>query len=113
MKNADLAKSAKRFAKQGGSKRPRESDLREAVAAIDYAYIHAVCCAVADLWVGARPVARASKAWYPAYRSLQHRKLREICSHAGKMSEFPAEMREFAKGLIRAHYDPWARFLMS
>lgn len=117
MKPADPAKTAMRLAKLGGPKRPRESDLREAVAAIYYAYFHAASWTVADLWVGATPAVRDSKAWYLAYRSLQHRRLREICSNAGKMSEFPEEIREFAAGLvsalrnrIRAHYDPWARF---
>lgn len=62
MKPLDPIKTAFRLAKLGGSKRPRISDLRQAVVAIYFAYFHTLCRCVADLWVGASPAARASKA---------------------------------------------------
>ena len=103
MKPQDLSGTAMRLAKQGGSKRPRETDLRRAVSTNNYALFLLLCYLLADLWIGTTPSARASIAWNQVSRFLQHGKAKEICSNKKKMSHFPVPIRDFARVLIIAY----------
>ena len=117
MKILGLIGTALRLAKQGDSKRPRETDLRRAVSTNYYALFLFLCYLLADLWIGAAPAARDSFAWHQVSRFLQHGKVMEICSNKKKMSRFPEAIRNFAEVFIiayqnrvKADYDSRARF---
>ena len=117
MKIRGMIGTALRLAKQGGSKRPRETDLRRAVSTNYYALFLFLCFLLADLWIGTSPAARNSLAWHQVSRFLQHGKVMEICSNKKKMSRFPEAIRKFAELFIiayqkrvQADYDSRARF---
>ena len=117
MKLRGMSGTAMRLAKQGGSKRPRETDLRRAVSTNYYALFLFLCYILADLWIGAAPAVRDSLAWHQVSRFLQHGKVMEICSNKKKMSRFPDPIRNFARVFIiafqkrvQADYDSRARF---
>ena len=117
MNPLDLPDSAMRQAKSGPSKRPRQADLRRAVSTTYYAYVHAVCRTVADLFIGATAEARSRPEWIQAYKSVEHGRLRSICSNQELMRRFSPAIREFARLLLiamnkrlLADYDPYASF---
>ena len=97
-----MSGTAMRLAKQGGSKRPRETDLRRAASTNYYALFLFLCFLLADLWIGATPAARDSHAWHQVSRFLQHGKVMEVCSNKKKMSRFPEPIRKFAEVFIIA-----------
>ena len=112
-----MSGTAIRLAKQGGSKRPRETDLRRAVSTNYYALFLFLCYLLADLWIGATPAARDSLAWHQVSRFLQHGKVMEVCSNKKKMGRFPEPIRKFAEAFIiayrkrvQADYDSRTRF---
>lgn len=117
MNPLDLTDNAMRNAKSGPSKRPRQADLRRAVGAVYYACVHAVCRTVADLLIGATAEARSKPEWIQAYKSVEHGRLRSICSNQELMRRFSPTIQEFAKLLLnamnkrlQADYDPYAYF---
>ncbi len=63
---------------------PRQADLRRAISSAYYALFHAVAIAVADDIVGS--TRRASSRYALLYRSIDHRKLRELCEDVGKQT---------------------------
>ena len=117
MKLRGMSGTAMRLAKQGGSKKPRETDLRRAVSTNNYALFLFLCYLLADLWIGATPAARDSLAWHQVSRFLHNGKVMEICSNQKKMSRFSEPIRDFADAFIiayrkrvKADYDSRARF---
>lgn len=117
MNPLDLTDSAMRHAKSGPSKRPRQADLRRAVGAVYYACVHAVCRTVADLLIGATAEARSRPERIQAYKSVEHGRLRSICSNQEQMRRFSPAIRAFAKFLLNAmnkrllaDYHPYAYF---
>ena len=122
-----LLQQADRLTIGAGAGAPRQVDLRRAISAAYYAVFHAVLAAAADEFVGA--TRRSTKQYALVYRSIDHRRLREICTEAQKPN-LPAKFAEYApsRGLgnnIRAFsvafldlqkkrhaadYDPLTRF---
>jgi hypothetical protein len=106
--------------------RPRQADLRRAVSAAYYAVFHSVLAAAADNFVG--PTKRREISYGLAYRRVDHRWLRELCSCITKTTMptkfqpfqpaggFGSELRAFsgAVGTLQkarhdADYDPLFR----
>ena len=102
---------------------PRQVDLRRAISAAYYAVFHAVLTAVADELVG--KTKRNSPEYRLAYRSLNHRRLRELCDDVRKSTPSPkiaayapiggfgSEIRALATAVVElqqkrhdADYDP-------
>ena len=113
MNPSDLADSGSRLASLEGSKRPREAELRRAVASSYSACVHALCLTVANLMIGATRDARDTEAWLQAYKAIEHGRARAICSNQEKMRRFPKEIRRFAEFFVylqrkrfQAEYDP-------
>lgn len=65
----------KLIAPPGGT--PTQVDLRRAVSAAYYGLFHAIAAAAADQYVG--QTKRATGQYAMAYRSLGHRRLKEMC----------------------------------
>ena len=119
MIHLDLIDSAMRQAKSGPSKRPRQANLRRAVSTTYYAYVHAVCRTVADIFIGATAEARSRPEWIQAYKSVEHGRLRSIFSNQEKMRRFSPTIRKFAAYLViamnkrlLADYDPYVSFYL-
>jgi hypothetical protein len=68
---------AEALIRPGGHKPPRQTDLRRAISDAYYAAFHAVLSAAADAAVGKRR--RGTSHYSLAYRSIDHRALRELC----------------------------------
>lgn len=66
---------------------PRQVDLRRAISAAYYAVFHAVLIAVADELIG--KTKRNSPEYRLAYRSLNHRRLKELCDDVRKPTPPP------------------------
>ena len=113
----DLISSAMRLAIGDGSWMPSDADLRRAVGSIYYAYFLALRLTVADLWIGPNPSDKLYGSWVQAFRSLQHERVRKICSNPEFMMRFPEAIRLFAKEIVlaqqkrhKADYDPGETF---
>lgn len=101
-----LLEQADKLIASGLPGRPRQADLRRAISAAYYAVFHATVAAAADHYVGANK--RTTNQYALAYRSVDHKELRELCAKvkspnpAGKMLRygpsggFDPEMRTFA-----------------
>ena len=72
---------------------PRQVDLRRAVSSAYYAVFHFILTAAADEFVGASK--RTSKNYSLAYRSVDHRALRDLCLDI-KKSTLPAKLQRHA-----------------
>lgn len=117
MRSDHLIDHAKRSAKHGGSRRPRQAELKRAISAAYYALFHALCISVADLWIGTNPDWRRVDAWVQSYRTLEHGKTRTACSRiqdSEKVSQLLRYVAEIFLELQRARhnadYDPYSRF---
>jgi hypothetical protein len=105
---------------------PRQVDLRRAISAAYYAVFHATLTAAADHYVGAAN--RATSQYTLAYRSVDHRELRELCSKvsapnlSGRLTQyvpdggFDVDIRAYAQALLElqekrfdADYNPSIR----
>jgi hypothetical protein len=103
---------------------PRQVDLRRAISAAYYAVFHATLAAAADHYVGAAN--RATSQYTLAYRSVDHRELRELCSRvsapSGRLTQyvpaggFDVDIRAYAQALLElqekrldADYNPSIR----
>lgn len=114
----DLLKTADDLvAGAGGSRRPRQSNLRRAVSTAYYAMFHCLahCCATA--LVGGPGANRSIPAWRQAYRALEHGRAKSNCANKDLLSKFPGEVQDFANTFVSmqakrqlADYDPFARF---
>lgn len=61
---------------------PRQADVRRAISAAYYAVFHALLTAAADELIG--KTKRSSPEYALAYRSMDHRWLKELCAEVGK-----------------------------
>lgn len=114
----DLLKTAADVvATVGGSRRPRQSNLRRAVSTAYYAMFHCLahCCATA--LVGGPGANRSKPAWRQVYRALEHGRARNSCANKELLSRFPREVQDFANTFVSlqekrqlADYDPFASF---
>lgn len=105
---------------------PRQVDIRRAISSAYYAVFHLVAAAAADRYVGA---SRRAKAEYGlVYRSIDHRRLKELCVELSKQtppkqyqqfipatgmspffSRFAAAVVELQEQRHTADYDPMVR----
>jgi hypothetical protein len=114
----------------GGVGRPRQVDIRRAISASYYGLFHAAVTAAADLAIGQNN--RAELRYGLAYRSIEHNRLRELCTDLQKQSlpdkykryvslgVFGAGIKAFAIAVLEsqekrhiADYDPTARVKQS
>lgn len=121
-----LLEQADRLAASGSPGQPRQVDLRRAISAAYYAVFHATLTAAADRYVGANR--RAAGQYFLAYRSVDHKELRDVCSRvsitnvSGRLSQyfpadsFDADIKAFAQTLLElqakridADYNPAIR----
>jgi len=116
----DLIRTASRLAKSGGSRRPRQSDLKRAVSTAYYAMFHALCRNCADCLIGGTNSDRSAPAWRQAYRTIDHGYAGGQCKKRDIISRFPSEVQDFAELFHSlqdkrhsADYDPDSRFSRS
>jgi hypothetical protein len=103
-----LLEQADRLIAPGSPGQPRQVDLRRAISTAYYAVFHATLIAAADRYVGANR--RATGQYFLAYRSVDHKDLREVCSRvsslSGRLSQyfpansFDADVKAFARALL-------------
>jgi len=112
-----LATADDLIAGPGGSRRPRQSNLRRAVSTAYYAMFHCLAHCCATTLVGGPNADRSEPAWRQAYRALEHGRARSSCSNKDLLSRFPREVQDFANNFVSlqekrqlADYDPFARF---
>lgn len=96
---------------------PSEANLRRAVSTAYYAAFHALSQSCADTLVGPYFADHTREHWIAAYRTLEHRQVRNRFNNQGRMANFPDQIRDFAIRFIelqdlrhRADYDPDATF---
>ena len=96
---------------------PSEANLRRAVSSTYYAAFHALSQSCADTLVGPYSADSTREHWVTAYRTLEHRQVRNRFNNQGRMANFPDQIRAFAIRFIelqdlrhRADYDPEATF---
>ena len=96
---------------------PSEASLRRAVSTTYYAAFHALSQSCADTLVGPNSADSTKEHWVIAYRSLEHRQVRNRFNNQVRMANFPDQIRAFAIRFIelqdlrhRADYDPEATF---
>ena len=96
---------------------PSEANLRRAVSTAYYAAFHALSQSCADTLVGPYSTVSTREHWITAYRSLEHRQVRNRFNNRGRMASFSGQVRDFARGFAnlqdlrhRADYDPEANF---
>jgi hypothetical protein len=121
-----LLEQADRLIGAGSPGQPRQVDLRRAISAAYYAVFHSTLAAAADRYVGANR--RATGQYSLAYRSVDHKEFRDICSRisipnfSGRLSQylpaaiFDANIRTFAQAVLElqakridADYNPAIR----
>ena len=101
MNPSHLLDIARRLAAGSGRRgRPRQTDLCRAVSAAYYAQFHTVARCCADMIAGATPASRSQTAWEQTYRAPEHGYVRSQCLNRAAMSQFPAEIQEFANQLV-------------
>jgi hypothetical protein len=77
-----LLDQAERLTAPAGVGAPRQADLRRAISAAYYGVFHAVATEAADEFVGRTQ--RDSSRYALVYRSVGHRRLREVCDDVVK-----------------------------
>jgi hypothetical protein len=109
---------------------PRQVDIRRAVSAAYYGIFHAALAAAADQFVGITK--RSTSQYGLVYRSIDHRRLRELCEDVRKAAPpakynahtpaggFGSDIAAFADALVElqerrhaADYDPMIRMKTS
>ncbi len=120
-----LLDQADRLVKQAGG---QQVDLRRAVSAAYYALFHTAAISVSDHVVSRSR--RNTREWAFAARSLDHRKLKEVCQNVvrptGKYRDlipptlFQPDLKDFAEAVVdlqekrhQADYNPLAEFRVS
>ena len=125
-----LLDQAERLIERRGAGAPRRVDLRRAISNAYYGVFHAVTAAAADAFVGRGR--RVGPQYSLAYRSIDHRYLRQICDEVrrptlrdrskpyGPPQGFAPDMIAFVELLLElqqkrhaADYDPALRFSSS
>ena len=96
---------------------PSEANLRRAVSTAYYAAFHALSQSFADSLVGPVATPSAREHWVNAYRTLNHRQVRNKLNDGERMAGFPGPIRRFAITFVElqdqrhsADYDPDASF---
>lgn len=96
---------------------PSEANLRRAISTTYYAAFHALSQSCAETLVGPYSADSAREHWVAAYRSLEHRQIRNRFNSQGRMADFPDQIRAFAVRFVelqdlrhQADYDPDAAF---
>ena len=96
---------------------PTDANLRRAVSTTYYAAFHALSQSCADTLVGPYSADYAREHWVAAYRTLEHRQVRNKFANLGRMTSFSNQVRDFARRFNdlqdlrhRADYDPQATF---
>jgi hypothetical protein len=74
-----LLEQAERLIQRGSAGAPRQVDLRRAVSNAYYGMFHIIMAGAADAFVGRSR--RSSPQYSLAYRSIDHRSLRQICDN--------------------------------
>ena len=104
----------------GGSRRPRQANLRRAISTAYYAMFHCLAHCCATTLVGGPNADRSEPAWRQVYRALEHGLAGNNCRNKSLLSEFPQEVQDFANAFVSmqakrhlADYDPFARFAKS
>jgi uncharacterized protein (UPF0332 family) len=77
-----LVDQAERLMAPQGAGQPRQADLRRAISTAYYAVFHAVAAEAGDQLVGA--TLRNSPRYQQVYRSIQHKRLRDVCDDLAK-----------------------------
>jgi uncharacterized protein (UPF0332 family) len=77
-----LFEQAERLVEAPSGGRPRQVDIRRAISASYYGIFHATLTAAADRYVGATK--RATNEYGLVYRSIDHRRLREVCDRVSR-----------------------------
>lgn len=120
MKPLDLIRTASRLAKSGGSRKPRQSDLKRAISTAYYAMFHALCRNCADCLIGGTNSDRSAPAWRQAYRAVGHGYAKSQCMKNEVIRRFPNEVQDFATLFHSlqakrhsADYDPGSKFTKS
>jgi uncharacterized protein (UPF0332 family) len=93
-----LLEQAERLVARPAGGQPRQADIRRAISTAYYAVFHAALTAVADEFIGA--TRRGTPAYGLAYRSIDHRWLRDLCEDVKKPTP-PAKYTPYlpAKGI--------------
>ena len=96
---------------------PSEANLRRAVSTAYYAAFHALSQSCADTLVGPYSADSTREHWVAAYRTLEHRQVRNRFSNRRGMTSFFDQVRDFASRFNdlqdlrhRADYDPQSTF---
>ena len=96
---------------------PSEANLRRAVSTTYYAAFHALSQSCADTLVGPSLADSTRELWFTAYRTLEHRQIRNRFNNGERMAGFSNQVRDFARRFVdlqdlrhRADYDPEATF---
>jgi len=120
LRGLNIVKTARRLARFGDSRRPRQSDLKRAVSTAYYAMFHALCRNCADCLIGGTNAARSEPAWRQAYRAVEHRFAKNQCANGEIIGKFPKEIEDFANAFKSlqekrhaADYDPFSRFTLT
>ena len=122
-----LFDQANRLASSSSAGAPRQVDLRRAMSSAYYGVFHFAMTSLADEFVGVTD--RGSSRYVLVYRSIDHRRLKEVCSDVakqtppGKYSQYlpgnglGANLQAFSSAVVdlqekrhRADYDPQPRF---
>ena len=118
MDSADLLRTANLLADYGDPYGiPSEANLRRAVSTAYYAVFHALCQSFADSLAGPDPAPAAREHLVNAYRTLDHRQVRNKLSNQRGMASFSGRIRDFAVKFVdlqsqrhSADYDPDTSF---
>jgi hypothetical protein len=112
----ELLATARRLSARKPSKSLTSTDLRRAVSTAYYALFHFVCHSCVEIFLPAsqRPLSRARQ---QAYRSLDHRDVKNACILAKDQKHgYPLLLQKFAEVFLelnkyreRADYDPSPR----
>lgn len=96
---------------------PSEANLRRAVSTAYYAAFHVLSQSCADTLVGPYSADATREHWVAAYRTLEHRQVRNKFNNRERMAGFSNQVRDFARSFVdlqdlrhRADYDPEATF---
>ena len=108
-----LLTAARKLARQTGSGRPRQAELRRAVSTAYYAVFHELAREAADTLVGKANRRTIPRAWAQVYRALNHGRVKSACRSDAFKNRFPDKIRSFGDGFIAlqvkrhdADYDP-------
>ena len=96
---------------------PSEANLRRSVSTAYYAPFHALSQSCADSLIGPYSADTTKEHWVTAYRTLEHRQVRNRFNNQGRMAGFTDQVRYFAGRFVAlqdlrhlADYDPEAVF---